>query len=340
MNDRLNALLTELGCASLQSLVQLHAHASYRTYYRANLTDGSSLVVMVMPQGMASASEEITNAQGVTDELPFVQIGRALATAELPVPRVRHFSAADNWLLLEDLGDMLLANAVADADIETLRTWYRRAIDLLAELQRKGSGLRVEGCIALRRSFDATLLNWEFDHFREFGLMARLPEPPREAFFKTFQQWTRKLTDQILEMSYCFTHRDFQSRNLIVHHDRLFMLDFQDALRGPYVYDLVALLRDSYVELPQELVYELVDYFAEKSGRDPKQTRLDFHRVTVQRKLKDAGRFVYIDRVKGNPDFLPFIPTSLRYVRAALEQIPEGPALYEVMKPYVPEWKE
>ena len=32
------------------------------------------------------------------------------------------------------------------------------------------------------------------------------------------------------------------------------MIDFQDALLGPRQYDLVALLRDSYVELPPTLV--------------------------------------------------------------------------------------
>jgi aminoglycoside/choline kinase family phosphotransferase len=43
-----------------------------------------------------------------------------------------------------------------------------------------------------------------------------------------------------------------------------------------------------------------------------------FWRVAAQRKLKDAGRFVFIDRVRGNPDFLRFFPQSLRYAGRAL----------------------
>ena len=125
----------------------------------------------------------------------------------------------------------------------------------------------------------------------------------------------------------------------MIKDGELKLLDFQDALRGPYVYDLVALLRDSYVELPAELVDELVTYFSERTERNAKTVRRDFDRMTVQRKLKDAGRFVYIDRVKGNPDFLQFIPSSLRYVRSALAQLPEGPALHDFLKPYVPEWQ-
>jgi aminoglycoside/choline kinase family phosphotransferase len=57
----------------------------------------------------------------------------------------------------------------------------------------------------------------------------------------------------------------------------------------------------------------------------------------VQRKLKDAGRFVFIDRVKKNPGFLRSIPASLRYVREALGRRPDLADLHEVLAKHVPE---
>jgi hypothetical protein len=141
-----------------------------------------------------------------------------------------------------------------------------------------------------------------------------------------------------------FTHRDYQSRNLMVlPGDELAVIDFQDALLGPRAYDLVALLRDSYVELPPALVDEMIarwiSAFAAAGGPrvDAAEFRRGFDLLTVQRKLKDAGRFVYIDRVKGNPGFLPFIPASLRYVREALGRRPDLAALQEVLARHVPE---
>ena len=62
-----------------------------------------------------------------------------------------------------------------------------------------------------------------------------------------------------------------------------------------------------------------------------------FDLLTVQRKLKDAGRFVFIDRVKKNPGFLPSIPASLRYVRDALARRPDLAELREVLARHVPE---
>jgi len=105
----------------------------------------------------------------------------------------------------------------------------------------------------------------------------------------------------------------------------------------------VALLRDSYVELPAGLVDRLLqrwlDRFAEAGGPRlaPGPFRELFDLLTVQRKLKDAGRFVFIDRVKGNPDFLRSIPASLRYVREALGRRPDLAELHRVLARHLPE---
>jgi aminoglycoside/choline kinase family phosphotransferase len=65
--------------------------------------------------------------------------------------------------------------------------------------------------------------------------------------------------------------------------------------------------------------------------------RAAFDLLTVQRKLKDAGRFVFIDRVRKNPGFLPSIPASLRYVREAFARRPELAGLQEILARHVPE---
>ena len=59
---------------------------------------------------------------------------------------------------------------------------------------------------------------------------------------------------------------------------------------------------------------------------------------TLQRKLKDAGRFVFIDRVRKNPSFLRWIPTTIEYVRDALAAAPaELAELRRVLGRHAPE---
>ncbi len=329
----------ETGCRSrVSEITKLHGDASYRTYYRAAMADGATFIVMQMPEGRSSASEEITNFKGAHEELPFINVARFLSGLGLPVPAIHHYSQADRLMILEDLGDEIMAKKVESAGEDVRLEWYTRALELLITMQRRTSDNGPRTCIALARSFDATLLNWEFDHFREYCVEARQGKEMETDDRETFERETRKISAAIEAMPYGFTHRDFQSRNLIIKGKALYLIDFQDALTGPKVYDLVALTRDSYVKLADSTVDHLVRAYAAEVGRDPSVVRREFDLVTVQRKLKDAGRFVYIDRVKKNPDFLKYIPTSLGYVRRALERLPEYAGLKGVIEKYLPDW--
>jgi aminoglycoside/choline kinase family phosphotransferase len=93
---------------------------------------------------------------------------------------------------------------------------------------------------------------------------------------------------------------------------------------GPRVYDMVALLQDSYQDFDASFVEARLFEYAEAAGLDEGERatlRTEFDLVTIQRKLKDAGRFVFIERVKGNASFVPYIDPSLRKVRAALGRV-------------------
>ncbi len=325
------------------SLTLLQGDASYRIYYRVLLGDGRSLILMKMPEGKASASEEITNLKEKPAELPYLNIARFLKERGLPVPTCHYYDEKNGLLFLEDFGDETLEKRLASCTEEEKKDWYRKAIDLLVLFQEKGPALD-GSCIAHRRSFDATLFNWEFDHFVEYGIEARSGQTVAAGDLKKIRQETRRITETLIRLPQTLIHRDFQSRNLMVQNETLGLLDFQDALMGPLPYDLVALLRDSYVTIPPLLVTTLIDYYLDRRARkgglreDFENFRTLFDQMTIQRKLKDAGRFVYIDRVKKNPSFLKHIPTSLGYVREAFERRTELEPLYEVLKKYVPEF--
>lgn len=325
--------------ATVTAIDKLHGDASYRVYYRLTLNDGRTFIVMQLPEGKASASEEITNYAGKLSELPFQNVQRFLKTLDIPVPEILQYSPEMHLMLLQDCGDEILLNKVNHANDDKRVRWYSKAVDLLCLIQKKCGSARAPDCIALQRSFDATLLNWEFAHFVEYGIEARRGEKLPEKVRKEFDRLTGRITTSIMELDYGFTHRDYQSRNLLVVNNHLVVIDFQDALRGPFIYDMVALLRDSYVSLSAPVIDQLLKQFAQMRELNATDVRTAFDLVTVQRKLKDAGRFVYIDRVKGNPNYLGFIPTSLGYVREALGRIKDGPELFNLLKPYVPEWQ-
>lgn len=319
-------------------LTKLHGDASARCYYRITLADHDSRILMTMPEGAASASEEITNFSGQLNEPSFVALERNMRAADIRTPTVHYYDAQRRWIILEDLGDTMLFNRLGMLPEHERVIWYERAIDLLINMQQRMATIDPAQCIAHQRSFDATLLNWEFEHFAEYALEARgYPLSTNE--FVAFHYHTQHITNVIESMPQTFVHRDFQSKNLMIHNDELVVIDFQDALTGSYVYDLVALLRDSYVVLQPDSLTHLIHYFAKAQQLDSAKVTHAFYCQTLQRKMKDAGRFVYIDQVKGNPSFMQYMDDTLTYIEHAFAQLPEYAELYNVLKKYVPEWQ-
>jgi N-acetylmuramate 1-kinase len=321
-------------------VLKLKGDASNRSYLRVG-TWPDSVVVMVMPE-QARKSEEASGA-AVPSELPFLDVQRYLARLGVRVPAILRYDEKAGMMVLEDLGDVTLEKALEATAAEVL---YGSSVDLLARLRTAAEKSPDANSIAFKRAFDEELYLWELHHFREWGLEAwsgKLPSPGERAVLEeAFASIARRLA----AAARGFTHRDYQSRNLMVKGGEVVVIDFQDALQGPRAYDLVALLRDSYVALDEGLVDAMLRRYQEAVTRatgerlDAGEFRRFFDLLTVQRKLKDAARFEFIHRVKHNPSFLPHIPQSLAYVRSAFDRLPNDAAvqaLRRVASAYVPE---
>jgi aminoglycoside/choline kinase family phosphotransferase len=302
--------------------------ASTRRYYRVRCGE-ETVVAMFVPDGQKA--EEI--AKGVADDArwPFLEVRDLLASRGISVPKVYGEDTARGWVLLEDLGDDTLATFLA-AHPGRRHELYSRAAADVARAQARLAELP-EGCVVRSRSFDSDLLLWEIHHFREWALDARgvALAPPDRARFDAIAQ---RLAARIAGWPRLFVHRDYQSRNLMVRPDgTLCWIDFQDALLGPRVYDLVALLNDSYQTFDRAFVEARLDDYARAAGLDADAgaaLRREFDLVTVQRKLKDAGRFVFIDRVKKKPSFLRLVEPTIAKVRASLERLADDADMREL----------
>jgi len=297
--------------------------ASTRRYFRVSLTRGTA-VAMFVPEGAKAG--EIDKEHTALARWPFLEVRDLLFSRGIDVPSVYGEDTSRGWLLLEDLGDQTLATFLHSHPGER-EALYRRAVADLARAQEALATLP-EGNVVASRVFDEELLSWEIHHFREWALEARgvvLSSDDRALYASIAERLARR----IAAWPRTFVHRDYQSRNLMVRADRrLCWVDFQDALLGPRVYDLVALLNDSYQQFGVDFVSaRLNDYARERSLDAAERAALgrEFDLVTVQRKLKDAGRFVFIDRVRGNPSFLRFVEPTIEKARASLARLRDDP---------------
>ncbi len=304
--------------------------ASVRRFFRVKTKGGGSLVAMYVPV----QSHEIAKASSVSRGWPFLEVRDLLDAHGVRVPALLGAACDDGLILVEDLGDTLAQHLAANpGDREAL---YVCAVRELARAQKALSPLPA-GSVVLERAFDEELLRWEVEHFREWALDARgVRLSPRDS--EIFERAATYLAETIASWPRGFVHRDYQSRNLMVVRRAngelgLAWIDFQDAMLGPRVYDMVALLNDSYQTFSPEFIEARLDEFALHTGLDASERArigYEFRLVTVQRKLKDAGRFVFIDRKHRNPDFLGFVGPTIEKARQALRDLTSEPVLADL----------
>lgn len=285
------------------------------------VVDGiTSLVLMRLPSPCTAG------------ELPFVNVQRYLLEQKIPVPDIVWDDSSHGFLLLEDLGDVTLEAALQGASRAQMVHWYRQALDLLLALQHPESGASSAGCLAFSLAFDIEKLMWELDffltHMIKHMCAQQLPLVEEIALRHQF----RKISALLAQQPRVFTHRDYHSRNLMVHQKQLRLIDFQDARLGPCQYDLASLLYDSYVVLPADLRTALLMYYLEQKTTvtgvplEREAFLLVFDYMCLQRNLKALGTFAFQTMVRRTTRYLDAIPHTLSYIQEHLGRRPE---LYE-----------
>jgi aminoglycoside/choline kinase family phosphotransferase len=244
-------------------------------------------------------------------------------------------------LALEDLGDVTLQAHLGAATPAEHAARYRQAVALIATLQKRGAELASAAYLPYGIAFDTEKLTWELDFFTKHFIEAYrgvvIAAPARAELRQAFAELIAELTAEPRVLC----HRDYHSRNLMLHHDRLYIIDFQDARMGPDTYDLVSLLRDSYVDLPEHTVEELIAYFLALKGQEGTESefRKRFDTMALQRNLKALGTFGYQTTARRNPVYIQYIPRTLRYVRDNLEHMSRFARLRELLAAHVEEFR-
>jgi aminoglycoside/choline kinase family phosphotransferase len=324
---RIDRYLHESGLAARQSrVVPLTGDASTRRYFRVIPSDGPSIVLALHDEAIDVAT------------LPFVAVARLLSRMPLPVPDLIGHADSLGILALEDLGDVTLQSHLGAGTLTEHEALYRQAVAFIGVLQKRGEDLLTPDDGPSRIAFDVEKLTWEMDffvkHFVEGFRGASLSPAERSALSN---EWAH-LVEEIASEPRVLCHRDYHSRNLMVHGDQLYVIDFQDARMGPDTYDLASLLRDSYVDITEPEVDGFLAYFLALKGIvDGVEFRRRFDVMAVQRNLKALGTFGYQAAARGNPVYLQYIPRTLKYVRENFEKHARFSSLREILATHIDE---
>lgn len=291
-----------------KSMEPASSDASFRRYYRVKKQDGQGTVILMdAPPPME-------------DVRPFVLTTSKLVHAGVVAPKVLAQNVEEGFLLLEDQGDLTMLNYLTDNPDDRERV-YRSAMSLLVQLQAKADATGLP-------DYTAEKLRQEMDLFDEWFVKHHFKSELTEQESRWLDQIKSMLIQSAMAEAQVFVHRDYHSRNLMVLGAdsgapvQFGVLDHQDAVRGPVSYDVVSLLRDAYVEWPEDETLDWAIRFwqeARKNGVIVPDDPTDFYKqidyMGLQRHLKILGIFARLNYRDGKSQYLKDLRLVTAYVR-------------------------
>ena len=299
--EELIRFIKECGYRRIKKIVPLKGDGSDRSFFRIYLENGSLVLVHNSPNNPARKWEN----------LAFLVHSSNLRRYGIPVPQVIAEDLHRGLFLIEDLGDNHLQDVVKKVPQQaSLRTWIS-AVELMALFHSRGSLAFDETVCPDGSCYDPVfVIEKELEYFRT-------------AFLKSFLGLN--ITWDYLKDDFCFLaekagtwncdsviHRDFQSRNIMIHNGTFRLIDYQSMRYGPPEYDLASFVIDPYVSVPDSWKKRAINYYT-GMRKDFNPVRLEYLMLT--RNLQILGAFAFLGIVKGKKYFLNFIPRAWKILR-------------------------
>lgn len=308
-DERLHGLIEWLAenNFSYNKLTTASADAGFRRYFRLH-KDNSSLIAVDAPPEYE-------------DTPAFIDIAARLAKSGLQPPQLLRYSTEKGFLVVEDLGQTHIQQALQNApgDTNLAVELYQTSMQAIIQMQASTEAHGLPAC-------DRRFLRSELELFPHWYLKIHLGQTITSDQQVIIDHAFDVLLDSASEQPSRFMHRDFHCRNLMVlDNKRIGIIDFQGAMIGPITYDPVSLLRDVYLDWPAEF----------------QNTFIEQHRITLipdvdiqtytrwldlmglQRQLKILGIFCRLNYRDNKPDYLDNLARVCRQVTNTLAIYPQ-----------------
>ncbi len=310
---------------TLRNLAILKGHAprSWRTSTLAE--QGSSRKFYRLCKGSSSRILMLSSTED-KDYERYVRLGQLFHKHRLGTPKIYDHDSREFTVLMEDLGSDILYDIMSTSTMEDL---YMKVIGWLVNFQVTAAANEDEFRRIVDREFDYEGLKWETDYFRDNFLIKYLGV--RNELAESFEPEFHLLALEALKQPQTLVHRDFQSQNILIRDGRVRIVDFQGARFGPACYDIMALLRDPYVRIPDAMRSRLMRYYLARlasSRRIPEKLRFsepEFAKFAVyaglQRSMQALGAYGFLSLAKGKTQFMQYIPEGVRNLKALIRQL-------------------
>ncbi|MBS1615217.1 MAG: phosphotransferase [Bacteroidetes bacterium] len=313
-------LFTEHFGNSPLSISSLPVSGSDRRYYR-----------LTGPKGKSAIATINTN---IAENNTYFYFTELLRKHGINVPEMYRVAKDRRAYLQQDVGQQSLFDLLrAEGQTDHVKQLYKASLEQLAKLQWiAGRDTDFNQCFATRQ-FNEEAIMADLLYFKYYFADLQRVHYDRLALMDEMQQWSRELGRmQPLTLMY----RDFQSRNIMVQHGKVWFIDFQGAMQGPPQYDIASLLWQAKAMLPAAWKEELLTSYISSVNELPTPRveeiyfRKGYAQLVLLRLLQVLGAYGFRGLLERKPHFLSSIAPALESLSSFLADHPQLPAYPEL----------
>ncbi len=317
--------------ARIDAIAALRGDLSTRRFWRVALATHqkppappSAILVDLGPDDLPRYVRALNLLPTPIAEPPWINVHRFLESIGAPVPALYDADPALRAMLVEDVGELSLLDAIRRPGADTADL-FRLAASELLRLHVDGTARIDHRCVANKIAYSGRLFEWELKEFAEVGLAAVAPD----ADFSPISPELTRMAARLDRFPRVFSHRDFHRENLFIQDGpRIRIIDFQDALMAPAAQDLAVLLttRDTDEVVTPAIERRILDFYCAGLVRrgapalDAPEFMTSYRLCVLQHALKMIGRFEMFER-NGKTGYRRYIPNVLAQARRMLAEM-------------------
>ncbi|MFW5805152.1 MAG: RapZ C-terminal domain-containing protein [Bacteroidales bacterium] len=308
-----------------EDIIPLPRSGSDRKYFRFEI-NGNAYLAATNPN--------------VPENKAFFEMTRHFRKEGIRIPELYAVSEDKTTYLLQDLGDRTLFQHLNDKrrgnDVHS-ETFdhYKKALRQLAYMQTTAASSYNYDYTWPVRKFNKQAVLWDLNYFKYYYAKLLNVDFNEYALEKDFHA----LADYLMQApANYFMYRDFQSRNIMIHDNQVWFIDYQGGRQGALQYDVASLLWQARARLPGKTKNNLlISYLVDLSKHihiDEKAFMRYYHAFVLIRVLQTLGAYGYRGLHQQKRHFilsLPYAVDNLNAIRREFDIVSDYPELEKLI---------